>query len=242
MKKLAVALSATAAVAVTGCSSTGSGGTPAAGAPAATTSAVTPAATTSAGSPPSPSAARTIPASAFFAMPADMRRERRKAEGSAAVPKLCGGELAAGKGVVASAAMMSIYQSPDAPEGSVPHGILYQTIRSYDGAGAAAFMDRARDGLADCTSYRTAENTVRVRTKPLSGAADEGLTVDLVQPQLDLPGEPTGGTQTNRVVVLRFGSVVTILNDTEYERSSSDPELVDVFVEEAAEAIRGWRG
>ncbi|GAB2607956.1 hypothetical protein Aab01nite_61700 [Paractinoplanes abujensis] len=175
-------------------------------------------------------------------MPGDMRREQQQADGATAVPKLCDRELAPGDGVVASAAMMNVYQAPEAPEGSVPHGILYQTIRSYSGDSAAAFMDRARDRLAGCTSYRTAENTVKVRAKPLPGAADEALTVDLTQPQLDLPGDPTGGTQTNRIVLLRFGSVVTILYDGEYERSSSDNDFVAIFTDEATKAIRSWRG
>ncbi|WP_250036503.1 hypothetical protein [Paractinoplanes maris] len=231
---MVVALSA-----VAGCA--GGAGSPTSPSGPATT---LPSATTAAGSAPSGSsgAARTIPASAFLTMPEDMRRERRAAEGSAAVPKLCDRELAAGEGVVASAAMMNLYQGPDAPEGSVPQGVLYQTIRSYDGDSATGFLDRARDGLAACKSFRNGETTIKVRTKPLSGAADEALTIDLVQPQLDLPGDPTGGEQTNRIVLLRFGSVVTILYDSEYERSSSDPELVSTFVRDAGEAIRAWRG
>ncbi|WP_127504944.1 hypothetical protein [Actinoplanes solisilvae] len=185
---------------------------------------------------------RTIPASAFFTMPENMRREdRRKAEGDAAVPKLCDRELAAGEGVVASAAMMTIYKRPGDPAGSVPHGILYQTIRSYGGDSATRFMQRARDGLAACRSFSSGENTVTVRTKPLSGAADEALTIDLVQPQLDLPGEPTGGEQTNRIVVMRFGTAVTVLYDSEYERSSTVPELAGTFTREAAKAVRAWR-
>ncbi|XVU29642.1 hypothetical protein ACQPZJ_21950 [Actinoplanes sp. CA-054009] len=190
---------------------------------------------------PSAEVARTIPAGAFLRLPDNMRREQREAEGSAAVPELCDRELAPGDGVVASAAMLSLYQEPDSPAGSVPHGMLYQTIRSYEGDGAAEFMDRARDALAGCTSYKTAENTVQVRTKPLDGAADEALTVDLVRPQLDLPGDPTGGEQTNRIVVMRFGTVVTVLFDDEYERSSSIPKLVDTFTRDAGEAIRSWR-
>jgi hypothetical protein len=231
-------LAAVTAAAVAGCSS----GTPAPAGPDRVSTAPTAAAATAATSAPGGAAAATIPASAFYAMPADMRHERQKADGSAAVPRLCDGELAAGDGVVASAAVMSLYQQPDDPPGSVPQGTLYQTIRSYRGDSAAAFMDRARDGLAGCESFRSGGNTVSVRTEPLSGVADEGLTIDLVQPQQDLPGDPTGGEQTNRVVVLRSGPVVTVLYDAEYERSSSRPELVDRFADGAAKAIRAWRG
>ena len=219
-----------AVIAVAGCGTT-SGTGPAA--PSATSSAGVPA-------PPSSDAPRTIPASAFFDVPADMRRERREADGSAAVPKLCDQELAPGKGALASAAVMNLYQQPDAPAGSVPHGVLYQTIRSYEGNSSAEFMERARNGLAACKSYQRGEYTVEVRTEQLTGVADEALTVDLIRPQLDLPGNPTGGKQTNRIVVMRFGAAVTILYDSEYERSSSIPALVDVFVEEAAQAIRAW--
>jgi hypothetical protein len=231
-----------AASVVAGCSSTGTTGTT----PAGTSSQGVggPAGTASVGTSPAPSggAARTIPASAFFQMPANMRRERMAADGAKAVPELCDRELAAGAGVVASAAMMNIYQQPTDQAGSVPHGVLYQTIRSYDADGAAEFMDRARADLAGCTSYGSGKNKVKVQSKPLSGVADEALTIDLVRPQLDLPGEPTGGNQTNRVVVIRSGTVVTVLNDTEYERSSSIPALVDTFVRESTKAITAWRG
>jgi hypothetical protein len=228
-----------AASVLAGCGSTGGTGTTPAG-----TSSQAAGAPASGSAAPSPSggAARTIPASALFQLPANMRRERIKADGAKAVPELCGRELAAGDGVVASAAVMNTYQQPTDPADSVPHGVLYQTIRSYDADGAARFMDRARAKLADCTSYGSGNNKVKVRTKPLPGIADEALTIDLVRPQLDLPGEPTGGEQTNRVVVLRFGTVVTVLNDTEYERSSSVPALVDTFVREATKAINAWRG
>ncbi|MEV4342940.1 hypothetical protein AB0J83_00470 [Actinoplanes sp. NPDC049596] len=228
-----VLLSMLAAVAVAGCSTAEGAGAPVAA--ASSQAGVAPSATGA-------TAARTIPATAFYTMPEGMRREQRKAEGSDAVPELCDRELAPGDGVVASAAMMNLYQTPDSPEGSVPHGMLYQTIRSYDGDGATAFMERARDGLAGCQSFKTGESTVRVRTKALPGAADEALTIDLVRPQLDLPGDPTGGEQTNKVVVMRFGTVVTVLYDDEYERSSSIPQLVDTFVDGSAKAIKAWRG
>ncbi|GAA0522082.1 hypothetical protein Ade02nite_63530 [Paractinoplanes deccanensis] len=234
-RPLLTMLAATTAVAIGGCGSTTTS-------PSAPSSQASDAPAVETSAAPSSFAPRTIPATAFLQLPETMRRDHKKADGSAAVPRLCDGELAAGAGVVASAAMMNTYQQPDAPAGSVPHGLLYQTIRSYDGDEAHAFMQRARDGLADCKTYKSNENTITVRTKQLSGAADEALTIDLVQPQLDLPGNPTGGEQTNRIVVMRFGTVVTILFDDEYERSSSDPKLVDTFVQEAEKAIHTWRG
>jgi hypothetical protein len=169
--------------------------------------------------------------------------ERSTAEGSEAVPELCDGELAPGAGAVASAAMRTAYKQAEDPAGSVPQGVLFQTIRSYGGDSAAAFMDRLGDGLADCKSYRDGESTVTVKPAPLTGSdADEAVTIDLVRPQLDLPGEPVEGEQTNRIVVLRFGAVVTVLYDGEYERTSSVPATVDTFVSGAAKAIRSWRG
>ena len=158
------------------------------------------------------------------------------------MPPLCDRELAAGPGVVASAAMKHLYKAPDDPPGNIPAGVLYQSIRSYQADNAARFMDRLRDGLADCTSYRAGSTTIDVRTAPLAGVGDEALTIDRVQPQRDLPGnpDPAGGQQTNRIVVIRIDAVVTILNDTEYERSSSDPAIVDIFVREATRAIHTW--
>jgi hypothetical protein len=176
-------------------------------------------------------------------MPADLwRDERTSAGGGQTLPQLCDEELAPGTGVVASATMRHLYKGPQDPPTTVPSGVLYQTIRLYDGDGAAQFMRRVRDGLADCASYQDGPATIRVKTAPLSGVGDEALTIDRVQPQRNLPGdlEPGGGEQTNRVVVIRFGTVVTILNDTEYERSSSEPAIVEVFVREAARAIRSW--
>jgi hypothetical protein len=176
-------------------------------------------------------------------MPEDMRRDsRNRADGAAAVPRLCRNELTAGAGVVASAAMMTVYKRPQDPPENVPHGVLYQTIRSYDGDRAAAFMVRLNTGLADCRTYRDGQFTVQVRTAPLAGVGDEAVTIDLVRPQTDLPGNPVGGEQTNRIVVIRIGTVVTLLYDAGYEGTSSVPAIVDTFVREATEAIRAWRG
>jgi hypothetical protein len=158
------------------------------------------------------------------------------------VPKLCDGELAAGTGAVASAAMLTVYKRPEDPADSVPHAVLYQTIRSYSGDNAAAFMDRLDKELPGCRSYKDGKATVKVKTAPLRSDADEAVTIDLVRPQTDLPGNPVKGEQTNRIVVMRFDSVVTVLYDAEYERSSSVPAIVDTFVREATKAIESWRG
>jgi len=232
------ALAALIAIAAGGCTATGDTDTGEAGAPSQG-----PTASSSASTAPSDAAPATIPASAFLEIPANMRSsDRTPAEGSEAVPELCDGELAAGTGAVASAAMRTTYKQPQDPAESVPHGVLFQTIRSYGGDSAAAFMDRLEDRLADCKSYRGSESTVQVKTAPLKGDADEALTIDLVRPQLDLPGNPVEGEQTNRIVVMRFGAVVTILYDSEYERSSSVPAIVDTFVSGASKAIQDWRG
>jgi hypothetical protein len=139
--------------------------------------------------------------------------------------------------------MMRVYKGPDDPPTNVPAGVLYQTIRSYSADAAAQFMGRVRDRLAGWTSVRTKDVTVQVRTGPRAGAGDEALTIDRVQPKRNLPGalEPGGGVQTNRIVVIRIGTVVTILNDSEYERSSRVPSTVARFVEEATKAIRTWQ-
>lgn len=191
---------------------------------------------------PSTAAPTTIPASAFLELPAKMRSsERSPAEGSEAVPKLCDGELAAGTGAVASATMRTLYKQPQDPAESIPQGVFFQTIRLYGGDSAEALMDRISEGLADCRSYKDGKSTVKVKVAPLKGDADEGLTIDLVRPQLDLPGDPVKGEQVNRIVVMRFGAVVTVLYDGEYERGSSVPAMVDTFVSGAAKAIQDWR-
>lgn len=234
------ALACITALAAAGCSAT-----PGEPAPPTKSAAVAPDGASAAppSAAPSVAASATIPASAFFEMPANMRRsDRTQAEGSEAVPELCDGELAAGDGAVASAAMKSVYKRPQDPQESVPHGVLFQTIRSYGGDSATAFMDRLGEGLADCGSYKQGDTAVKVKSSPLKGDADEAVTIDLVQPQTDLPGDPVGGEQTNRIVVMRFGAVVTVLYDGEYERSSSDPAVVETFVSGATKAIQDWRG
>ena len=210
--------------------------TPATPSPAAATSSAPASGSSSLDAP------RTIPESAFFDMPRDRARgERQKATGSQ-LRAVCDDVFAPGAGVVASAVTMQPYKGPQDPPESIPAGVLYQTIRTYEKDNAAAFMNRVRDGLAACPSYQDGGVTLRVKSAPLPGVGDEALTVDRVQPQLDLPGNPVKGEQTNRTVVVRMGVVVTILDDTEYERSSSDPATVTVFVDEATKAIRAWLG
>lgn len=240
-RQLLALLACFAAVAVGGCAATNGVTTGQPGPPSPISATPTP--TVGPGSASgSAQAPRTIPASAFFQMPTGLRRDdHRPVQGSQTLPRLCNQELAPGTGVVVSTAVMHVYKGPNDPP-STTRGVLYQTIRSYDGDGATQFMNRIRSDLAACASYQDGNVTVRVRTAPLSGVGDEALIIDRVQPQRNLPGdlEPAGGEQTNRAVVIRFGTVVTILNDTEYERSSSTPATVDIFIREATQAIRTW--
>ncbi|GIF63432.1 hypothetical protein Ais01nite_14670 [Asanoa ishikariensis] len=185
-----------------------------------------------------------IPVRAFMALPEEMRfgQIRVGTQFDRAVPPLCGGEFAAGRMAAATAAVVSAYQLRDEPsEGSLWPGVVYQTIRTYNGSGSAAFMRGLRADLASCTSFTRAGVPFRVRTAALSGVGDEALTIDLIQPQTDLPGNPIGGDQINRIVVIRVGDTVTILWDAPYENSSSKPAVVADFARRAVDTIHVWR-
>ncbi|SNT65804.1 hypothetical protein SAMN05421812_12712 [Asanoa hainanensis] len=184
-----------------------------------------------------------IPVSAFLALPEEMRfgRIRVPVEADRALPRLCGGEFTGGGVRAASAAVMSVYGLAGDPPGSIPHGVLYQTIRTYRGNGSTTFMRHLRTELASCQSFTHEGVPYRIRTATLAGVGDEALTIDVSQPQTDLPGNPVGGTQTNRAVVIRIGDTVTVLWDAEYERSSSKPEVVADFARRAVDAIHAWR-
>ncbi|WP_089255474.1 hypothetical protein [Asanoa hainanensis] len=184
-----------------------------------------------------------IPISAFLELPKHLSHgeTRTRVEVEEAVPRLCGGEFASRGETAASAAVLSVHGLPGDEPGTIPAGVLYQTIRTYSGDGAAAFMGRLRSDLASCESYTRDGVAFRTRTAALSGVGGEALTIDVIQPQTDLPGNPVGGSQTNRAVVIRVGDTVTILWDAEYERSSSKPEVVADFARRAVAAIEAWR-
>ncbi|MEV4539825.1 hypothetical protein AB0J82_39235 [Asanoa sp. NPDC049518] len=193
---------------------------------------------------PSASAAPTvIPLGAFLALPEDMRHGdiRVRVEVEQALPRLCGGEFASRGATAASASVMSVHGMRRDPPGTVPSGVLYQTIRTYDGDGASAFMRRLRADLASCESFKRDGSVFRVRTAALDRVGDEALTIDLVQPARDLPGNLVEGFQTNRAAVIRIGDTVTILWDAEYERSNSEPAVVADFARRAVAAIDAWR-
>jgi hypothetical protein len=240
-RRLSVAAALVAVLAVAGCLRAGSGNAGGAGPSSAppVTSAPAPTAATSQPAP----APTVIPVGAFLALPKEMRAGdiRTRAEFDNAVPRLCGGEFASGGATAASASVMSAYRRRGNPADSIPSGVLYQTIRTYPGDGAAAFMERLRDDMDSCTAYRRQGVSFKARTRPLPGVGDEALTIDVVQPQTDLPGNPVGGEQTNRAVTIRVGDTVTILWDAEYERSSSDATVVADFARGAVVAIKDWR-
>jgi hypothetical protein len=85
-RTLLATLAALIAAAVAGCTATG--GTDSGGPGTPNQAAAGPAATACGGADDAP---RTIPASAFLEMPENMRRDRQKADGSAALPDLCTG-------------------------------------------------------------------------------------------------------------------------------------------------------
>jgi hypothetical protein len=179
-----------------------------------------------------------IPVEAFadpaIAMRAGPVRER--VSDRDALPALCGGgAFSAGDDATARASVRSFYKRPEDPTGSVPHGVLYQTITSYRADGARRFMTRVRGGLRACPSYRAGGLPVRVRVFDFGDRlADDSIRVDVVV-------ERGKRQQTNVVVVLRHGDVVTVLRDQGWEGTSSVPGIVDSFLRDALIKLDAWR-
>ncbi|GIF63431.1 hypothetical protein Ais01nite_14660 [Asanoa ishikariensis] len=235
-----------AVLAAAGCERAGPGAaSPPTTAPIPSTSAPVPATSSPAATPPATQAPAptVIPLSAFLKLPKDMTygESRLRADVDEALPRLCGDEFASRGATAASAAVKTVHGLPRDPPGTVPSGVLYQTIRTYPGDGASVFMRRLRADLAACSSFTDEGNSFRVRTAPLRGVGDEALTIDLVQPARNLPGDLVGGFQTNRAAVIRVGDTVTILWDAEYERSNSKPAVVADFARRAVATIHAWR-
>ncbi|MFG1649572.1 hypothetical protein ACGFIE_06570 [Micromonospora sp. NPDC049275] len=202
---------------------------------------------TSPADPPSASASAsaptTIPTSAFVELPAELRKlPRRTTPVEEALPKLCGNEFGTGgRQVTASAAMTVTYQKAGAPASYVPQGTIHQTIFTFEGDGATAYMRRLRSAVEACPSYDQGGNPVKVASKALPGVGDEALLVSRTSAATSLNGERTGGTTSTQIAVARVDGAVTVFNDQGWEGSSGNPALLDRTARGGVQAIDAWQ-
>ncbi|MFI7661312.1 hypothetical protein ACIBTW_20785 [Micromonospora parva] len=224
-----------------GCTSTGE---PPDSAPATTapTSAATSAPPTESPAP-STSTRVTIPTSAFVELPAELRKSpRRTTPVEEALPTLCGNEFGTGgRQVTASAAMTVTYQTAGEPASNVPQGMIHQTIFTFDGAGASAYLDRLRTAVQACPSYEQAGNRVTVKSEVLTEVGGEGLLLTRTWPETSLNGERTGRTASSQIAVARVDSAVTVFNDQGWEGTSGNPAILDRVVRDGVRAIDAWQ-
>ncbi|WP_146247352.1 hypothetical protein [Micromonospora arborensis] len=235
-----VPLLGTIAVA-TACTATSDPSDSASSTPAPTTAA---AAVDPTGSPsPSASTPATIPTSAFIELPSELRKSPRRATAvEEALPKLCANEFGSGgRQVTASAAMTVTYKKPGDNEGNTPQGMIHQTIFTFDGDGASAYLARVRTAVEACPSYTQLENSTTVKSQTLPGVGDEALLVTRTWPYANLNGTRTGGNGSSQIAVARVGNAVTVFDDQGWEGSSGDPTLLDRIVRDGAKTLDAWQ-
>ncbi|TNH25992.1 hypothetical protein FHG89_22070 [Micromonospora orduensis] len=200
---------------------------------------------TSPADPPSAtaSAPTTIPTSAFVELPAELRKSpRRTTPVAEALPKLCGNEFGTGgRQVTASAAMTVTYKKSGEPDTNVPQGMIHQTIFTFDGDGAVAYLQRLRDAVRACPSYDQGGNPVAVKSRALPGVGDDALLVSRTWAETSLNGERTGGDASSQIAVARVDGVVTVFDDQGWEGSSGNPDILDRTVRDGVRTIDAWQ-
>ncbi|MEV7327839.1 hypothetical protein [Micromonospora sp. NPDC093244] len=223
----------------------GDAGTDAVSSTSSPTTATTATATPSQTDQPSasPGAPTTIPTSAFVELPAELRKSpRRTTPVAEALPKLCGNEFGTGgRQVTASAAMTVTYKKAGEPDTNVPQGMIHQTIFTFDGDGAVAYLQRLRDAVKACPSYDQGDNPVAVKSQVLPGVGDEALLVSRAWAETSLNGERTGGDASSQIAVARVDGVVTVFDDQGWEGSSGNPAILDRTVRDGVKSIDAWQ-
>jgi hypothetical protein len=193
------------------------------------------------GPPPAVDPPARIADRAFFVQPENTMKEgpRSLREGADVLPELCGADFASDRSILDRVTMGHVYKRPQDTADYVPQGILYQTITSYRGSGAAAFMTQLAEVVRDCPTGNEGDLTARYRLLDTGQRADGTLLIEVRTGQLDIEGNPSG-TATNLVSVVRVGPVVTVLRDAGWEGAETVPELHDEFTRLAVLAIEDW--
>ncbi|MCG5472698.1 hypothetical protein LADH09A_000548 [Micromonospora sp. LAH09] len=216
--------------------------------PGSTPSSVTPTTVAAEASPSgqpssSASAPATIPTSAFVELPTELRKSpRRTTPVEEALPKLCGNEFGTGgRQVTASAAMTVTYKKAGDSEANTPQGMIHQTIFTFDGDGASAYLERLRTAVQACPSYDHSGSPGTVKNEALPGVGDEALLLTRTWAETSLNGERTGGKATSQIAVARVDNAVTVFNDQGWEGTSGNPDVVNRVVRDGVGAIDAWQ-
>ncbi|MFF4874891.1 hypothetical protein [Micromonospora sp. NPDC000668] len=194
---------------------------------------------------PSPSASTpvTIPTSAFGELPPELRKSPRRATPVAdALPTLCGNEFGTGgRQVTASASMTLTYKTAGEPASNVPQGMIHQTIFTFDGDGASAYMRRLLGAVRACPSYDQGGNPVKVESRALPGVGDEALLLTRRWAEESLNGERTGRDASSQIAVARVDGAVTVFHDQGWEGTSGNAAILDRVVRDGVQTIDTWQ-
>ncbi|MGQ5261098.1 hypothetical protein ACTWLT_10110 [Micromonospora sp. ZYX-F-536] len=239
---LALILPLLGTVSLTACTAGGDGAGPA---PSTTPPTTAPAPTPQVNEPSATASARvTIPTSAFVDLPPELRKSPRRATPVAdALPTLCDNEFGTGgRQVTASAAMTLTYKKPEDPDSNVPQGMIHQTIFTFDGDGAAAYLRRLQGAVQGCPSYKDqGGDPVKVESRALPGVGDEALLLTRTWAEESLNGERTGRDASSQIAVARVDDAVTVFHDQGWEGSSGNPTILDRVVRDGVQAIDAWQ-
>ncbi|GGO25110.1 hypothetical protein [Micromonospora parathelypteridis] len=195
--------------------------------------------------PPSPSASTqaTIPTSAFVELPSELRKSpRRTTPVEEALPKLCANEFGTGgRQVTASAAMTVTYKKAGDSDGNTPQGMIHQTIFTFDGDGASAYMGRLRTAVQACPSYDHSGSPGTVKSQALPGVGDEALLLTRTWLETSLNGERTGNNATSQIAVARVDNAVTVFDDQGWEGTSGNAAILDRVVRDGVKTLDAWQ-
>ncbi|MFF5180079.1 hypothetical protein ACFY2Q_18815 [Micromonospora sp. NPDC000316] len=221
-------------------------GEPSTGAASSTPTPTAVATSTSPAGQPSPTTSArqtTIPTSAFFELPPELRKSPRQVTPvTNALPKLCANEFGTGgRQVTASAAMTVTYKKPDEPPTNVPQGMIHQTIFTFDGDGASDYLGRVRSAVLACPTYQQGDNPVTVESRALPGVGDDALLLTRTWAATSLNGERTGGTASSQIAVARVGNAATVFDDQGWEGTSGNPATLDRAVRDGVRTLDAWQ-
>lgn len=185
-----------------------------------------------------------IPEGAFFIQPENTQKGEgpRSADHDGPVlPSLCDANLSSDESIVRRRTMGHLYGLPQDPAENLPHGIIVQTITSYREGAAEIFMTQLGRAVRQCPRGAEGDLIARYALIGATDGGDESLLIQVETGQLNFEGNPAG-TAVHQVSVVRVGAVVTVLRDTGWEGTETDPALLDAFTGLAVTAIEEWLG
>ncbi|GIF69094.1 hypothetical protein Ais01nite_71290 [Asanoa ishikariensis] len=177
-----------------------------------------------------------IPGRAFFAIPSERRTVHAAVNKPADFPvtKFCADPLADDSTVTARRVRESYYQSPSQVDDNAIEGVVVQAISAYGPGRAAKAMDRLRSELNGCDSYESEGITYTLETLNPPDDGDEAILVER-------RSEWSQGNDSDYLLAIRVGDIVTVVSDSVFEIGEADPDDVRLFGGLAVETIEDWR-